>query len=461
MKILVADDDYDSRLILEKLLEADGHSVTAVSDGLGALRSARASLPDLVITDILMPVMDGFTLCRRWKNDPRLRRIPFVFYTATYTDPEDKAFALGLGADRFILKPAEPEGFARQVREVVARCGREGAGGGEDAPKDEVVYLKEYNEVLVRKLEDKLVQLGEANRRLEREMAERSRLQRRTEELNADLERRVEARTGALKRSVESLRRAQRQLVESEKMAALGRLVAGVAHEFNTPIGIGITTISYLDSRTREIERHYEEGDFKRKEFEAYIRCVRESSAATLLSLRKAADLINTFKKVSVERSAEHRQRFDLREYIREIVPGFRPALLGRGQSIEVTGEPGVIMDSYPDVVLQIVKNLVSNAVVHGFSAAEAGTVRIRVGEAGGVAELHFSDDGKGMSEEERKNIFEPFYTTRRGRGGTGLGMHIVYNLVTHMLGGTIECRSAPGEGTAFTLTFPRVTVDH
>jgi PAS domain S-box-containing protein len=185
MTILVVDDHEQNRYQLQVLLGGNGYQVVTAANGVEALAEARQNPPDLIVSDILMPGMDGFSLCREWKKDERLKSIPFVFYTATYTDDRDRDFALGLGADRFLVKPVEPEVFLETIRGVLLQGGCAPAAPGQPAgdaaarlpvempPETEAVYLKEYNEVLVRKLERKMQQLEQTNRELERDIAER------------------------------------------------------------------------------------------------------------------------------------------------------------------------------------------------------------------------------------------------------------------------------------------------
>jgi PAS domain S-box-containing protein len=183
-KLLIVDDNEQNLYMLQVLLEGHGYEVVSATNGAEALEKARRDRPDMIITDILMPVVDGFTLCREWKKDERLKGIPFVFYTATYTDPKDEEFALSLGAERFIVKPVEPDVFVGMLQEVI----REAEAGQLVAPREpveeEAVYLREYNEALIRKLEDKMLQLEEANRALERDVTERKRAEERIEHLN-------------------------------------------------------------------------------------------------------------------------------------------------------------------------------------------------------------------------------------------------------------------------------------
>ena len=172
-KLLIVDDYEQNLYLLETLLKGSGYEVETASNGAEALEKARVHPPDMIITDILMPVMDGFTLCRNWKKDNQLKKIPLVFYTATYTDPKDEEFALGLGAERFIIKPKEPDEFLNLIQDIIENQETDRLFEPQKAIEEEPVYLKEYNEVLIRKLEAKLGQLDEANKSLEREISER------------------------------------------------------------------------------------------------------------------------------------------------------------------------------------------------------------------------------------------------------------------------------------------------
>ncbi len=192
-RILIADDNKQNRYMLHALLTGHGHEVVCADDGADALEKARRDPPAIIITDILMPVMDGFTLCRDWKADERLRRIPFVFYTATYTDPKDEEFALSLGADRFIVKPAKPDDFLKLIQETLAAHQQGRPTAGPKPVGEEHVRLKQYNEILIRKLEHKMEQLEQANRDLARQIAERTRAEEERERLATAMEQAAEA----------------------------------------------------------------------------------------------------------------------------------------------------------------------------------------------------------------------------------------------------------------------------
>ena len=257
-----------------------------------------------------------------------------------------------------------------------------------------------------------------------------------------------------LKLTLESLRLTQRHLVESGKMAALGGLVAGIAHEINTPVGVGVTAASALEDETRRLAALYQQGQMKKTDLEQFIALSEQSSRMILNNLERAADLIQSFKQVAVDQSSVIRRRFKVCDYLEDILTSLRPALNKKGVGCAIDCGADIEIESYPGVLSQIVTNLVINALTHAFEE-KSGQIRIAVAKREQRLEIQFSDDGKGMSAEVLARIFDPFFTTKRSAGGSGLGLHIVYNLVTQTLKGSIECRSSPGDGTSFSISWP------
>ncbi|MDE2623268.1 MAG: HAMP domain-containing histidine kinase [Betaproteobacteria bacterium] len=259
-----------------------------------------------------------------------------------------------------------------------------------------------------------------------------------------------------LEQSLGRLREAQQQLLESEKLAALGGLMAGVAHEVNTPLGVAVTAASVLEDETRAQAERYRQGDMKKTDLEQYLSVSEQSSRMILQNLARASGMIRSFKQVAVDRSNENRRRiFDVRDYLQDIVTSLTPALRKAEATCSVECEAGLTIDSYPGLLSQIVTNLVMNALVHGFEGRPGGHIRIAAHSTDGEFCLEVEDDGQGMDEAVLGRVFEPFFTTRRGSGGSGLGLHVVYNLVTQTLKGRIQCRSEPGRGALFTLCWP------
>lgn len=251
------------------------------------------------------------------------------------------------------------------------------------------------------------------------------------------------------------LQLAQKQLVESEKMVALGNLVAGVSHEINTPIGIGVTAASYLDEKSRAFAGLFQESKMKRSDLEDYLKTVRETTGMIQTNLIRASELIRSFKQVAVDRSVETKRKFLIKEYIREVLISLHPNLKKTKLKVVQLGRDGVEVYSDPGAISQIVTNLIMNSIIHAYDADAEGNITINTSSYKNEMTLHYSDDGKGMPKEVLEQIFNPFFTTNRSGGGTGLGMHIVYNLVTQSLGGTIRCESTVGVGTDFIIQIP------
>lgn len=253
-----------------------------------------------------------------------------------------------------------------------------------------------------------------------------------------------------LSRTLDHLRTTQNQLVEAEKMAALGGLVAGVAHEINTPVGIGVTAASLLENKTTDFREIYSSGKMKRSDLEKYLDTAEQSSRMLLKNLNRAAELIQSFKQVAVDQSSEEKRIFTLKAYLEEILISLRPTLKRTQHAIEINGDDSLRLDSYPGAFSQIVTNLVMNSLMHAYKPDEWGRLTFDFKQEKGRIIFEYADNGHGIPKENLSKIFDPFFTTKRGQGGSGLGLHIIYNLVTQKLGGTIRCESEVDKGTKF-----------
>lgn len=297
---------------------------------------------------------------------------------------------------------------------------------------------------------------------LARDVTEMRRVQREIQELNAQLEQRVEQRTADLQtanqelsRALSELRLTQKHLVMSEKLAALGALVAGVAHELNTPIGNGLTVASTLEHRVRELAQQAEQG-LRRSTLTQFLNDATQSSEILLRNLARASDLVTSFKQVAVDQTSSQRRQFQLAGLVGEILLTLSPSLRKSGCQVVQQIDPALSLDSYPGPLGQALTNLINNAMLHGFADAVPGTITIEA-QALDAQSLRLSvkDDGRGIRPEDLNHVFEPFFTTRLGTGGSGLGLHITHNIVTSVLGGQIELSSTLGAGSTFTLTLP------
>ncbi len=256
------------------------------------------------------------------------------------------------------------------------------------------------------------------------------------------------------------LRSAQADLIEAEKLASLGGLVAGVAHELNTPLGVAVSLSSSLRDRSKRFTAEIAAGPMRRSQLDAYVQMVTESSTLIENNMMRAAELMRSFKQVAVDRTGMQRRRFDLGAMVAELLASLRPAYGRNGVQLINEVPTQLMLEGYPGALGQVLSNLVINAVVHGLSRRE-GLVRLTLDDAGSnPLILHVIDNGAGMSESIQARAFDPFFSTRIGQGGSGLGLSIVRNIVVAMLGGQISLRSAPGHGSTFTLELPRIAPD-
>lgn len=266
----------------------------------------------------------------------------------------------------------------------------------------------------------------------------------------------LEVQNAALNEALHKLQVAQSELVRQEKMASLGGLVAGVAHEINTPLGICVTATSHLVQELKLTREELAAGEMTEDSLNAFLDIVDQSLRIMTTNTQRAANLVRSFKQVAVDQSSGDIRHFKLGAYLQEVLLSLQPKLKGRPVKVELDCPPDLELDSSPGAVSQIVTNMVVNSLVHGFERDQPGRITLRVASEDEQVVLDYADDGAGMEEETLAKLFDPFFTTKRGAGGSGLGAHILYNLVTGALGGTVEVDSAPGQGLRYRLTFPR-----
>lgn len=286
-------------------------------------------------------------------------------------------------------------------------------------------------------------QLREANETLEARVLERT-----TSLYNANQE---------LQATVETLQDTQEQLVQAEKMASLGSLVAGVSHEINTPIGVGLTAITYLQEQGQKIDRHYEAERLSQEHLEEFLEQSREACGIVVNNIKRAAEIIKNFKRIAVDQTNEAFSVIDLHKYIDEILMSLYPKLKKTKVQVVNYCVPELKLYTNPGVIYQIFSNLILNALLHAYEPDDEGVIRIKVKTENDHVDISFCDDGKGIEKDNLKKIFDPFFTTRRGSGGTGLGLNIVFNLVTTNLHGSINVRSTVGEGSCFLISLPEL----
>ncbi len=315
-----------------------------------------------------------------------------------------------------------------------------------------VAELDRLNRGLESQVQERTARLADLNSTLQ---AERTRL-RDEVALRRDRELTLQDANLRLEHTVQALTDAQRHLIDAEKMAALGGLVAGISHEINTPIGLGVTAASHLQYMVEQLDRRYRDGKLDESTFERHIEDSRELSRAISVSLEKAAALVRSFKLVAVDQEHDPLRPISLRDYLSEILLTHQAVLHRSGVEVVLDCDQNPTVQTFPGAWSQILSNLIANSIHHGFRQAREGP-RIWVSARidAGCIELVYGDNGAGMRAEVAARIYEPFFTTRREGGGSGLGMHVVYNLVTQRLHGEIELVTRPGAGVCFTVRSP------
>lgn len=410
--VLIVDDTRANLRLLEDLLTEQGYHVRPAPNGRWALTAAQTTPPDLILLDIMMPEMDGYEVCRHLKADERTCEIPIIFISAV-NETVDKVKAFSIGGIDYITKPFQAE-------EVLARV---------------------RTHLTISKLQKGL---QEKNDRLQEEITKRQQVEETLRQKNDELT-----------HTLHVLKTTQEQLIESKKMAALGGVVAGVAHEINTPIGVGVTAASTLENKTEDILTQYKAGTLKGADVKAYLSSASRSSQLILTNLLRAQELVQSFKQVAVDQTNLTSRTFAIKGYIEKVLLSLEPKLKRTSHQIVIDGEEDVMITSFPGAFSQLITNLVINSLTHAYPTGKAGLLHFEFHQTGERILMTYSDDGCGIPPENQEKIFEPFFTTARSEGGTGLGLHIVYNLVMQTLKGTLQCESRLGEGTTFIFTLP------
>jgi len=296
----------------------------------------------------------------------------------------------------------------------------------------------------------RILEFRQLERALNDRLADHRRDWRELDDHKTRLEEKVNART-------QQLEAAQDEIVRNEKLAALGALVAGVAHELNTPIGNGLTAATTVGETIRTAEKQLEAGSLTKSRLQETLSRSRDAADIITSTLSRARELVANFKQVAVDRQSENRRAFNLDEVIDETIATLRPNLKKTPYAVETDLRANLTIDGFPGPLGQVVTNLCDNAIRHAFDGRDNGTIRLSTEPAddGASAVIRVADDGAGIPDEHIKRIFDPFFTTKLGEGGSGLGMAIVHRLVTQVMGGRIDVESAPGQGTTFTIDLP------
>lgn len=306
--------------------------------------------------------------------------------------------------------------------------------------------LNSLNLELEQKVESRTEQLIQTNEYLEETLAN-------IEEVQAELI----VKNNELELALDELTDTREELIQSAKLNLASEVVAGVAHEINTPIGIALTLSTHLSQKTKMLEKDYVNQKLSKKRFDQYISVVKEAAETLENNLLRAAELVADFKQVAVDQSGKVKRRFDLKEYMETILANLYPKYKKTKHKIDINIPSELFIDGYPGALSQLVTNLLMNTLVHGFENKDEGHVIIEGIDLGERVRIIYRDDGVGIEEEIVNRIFDPFFTTKKEKGGSGLGLSIVYNLVTQVMGGTIKCKSKLNQGTKFVIEFDKV----
>jgi len=290
---------------------------------------------------------------------------------------------------------------------------------------------------------------------LEKEKTLRLEAEANLSRLNQRLDRRVKERTRDLEKSMEDLTMAQERLIQTEKMAALGGLVAGVAHEINTPLGTSTTATSYLQTIVNKLKEKYQSNEMTKSDLDKFLEDSTDSLEIIRYNLTRSSEIVRDFKNVAVEKALEDFFTIELFGFLHEVIQSIGPRFEDSKPEFELFIDPNLKIRTDPKQLHQVFSNLFLNAWIHGFEQSAGGKITLRAGQKLGSTWIQIQDNGKGMRKDEKLKAFNPFYTTKRGAGGTGLGLHIVYNIVVSSLRGQIELESEEGKGSIFTITLP------
>jgi len=291
-----------------------------------------------------------------------------------------------------------------------------------------------------------------------RDITSRKKLENEVKQRVQDFERaneELEDSNEELQTMIQNLKNTQEKLIESEKMASLGGLVAGVAHEINTPVGISLTGISHFEEISKEINEQYKKEEMSQESFEEYLSTSADLSSLIHKNLLKAAQLVRSFKQVAVDQSSEEKRTFNASQYCNEILLSLHSVTKKTNINIIVNSKDDMKINSYPGAFSQILTNLIMNSIIHGFKEAEVGSIIINLKKENDNLYISYKDNGKGIKKEYINKIFDPFFTTNRDNGGSGLGLNIIYNIVTSRLKGKITCKSIEKEGVEFLIVLP------
>ncbi|TDK67146.1 sensor histidine kinase [Sapientia aquatica] len=391
--ILAVDDNQGNRFLLNELLSRlpDVGVIEAASGEEALLRTVEYDF-QLILLDVQMPNMDGYETARLLQMTARTRDIPIIFLTAVFKSEEFIKRGYALGAVDYLTKPLDDNIFLNRVRHYQHLQDRE-------------------NRLMV---------------------------------------------------ALTDMQSMQENLLQSEKLSALGAMVAGVSHELNTPLGNSKLAVSTLYDRLSDLNKNYLGGTMKRSTIEGFLKESMDIVVLANRSIERALNLVTNFKQVAIDQTSEQRRHFDLATVVNETITTLKPSYKYEPWKFIIDIPDGIAMDSFPGPLEQIVINLIQNSIRHGFEGRNHGSITISAklenddpATKNQHVVIEFTDDGVGITPENLSRVFDPFFTTQLGRGGSGIGLNITHRIATSLLGGTIRVESKQGEWTRFVLTIP------
>jgi len=315
-----------------------------------------------------------------------------------------------------------------------------------ESANEELVQMNNMLEDLVKERTNQLIKTNEY---LEQTLAE-------SEETQAELQ----IKNDELEDTLGALQETREELIHTAKSSLTSQLVAGVAHEINTPVGVSLTTSSFLHNEVEKLLKASSEGKLTKKDFIDHLQAIDEASKTIQRNLENSASLIESFKQVAVDQTGQRKRTFNLKQYYEEVIKNLNSAFKHTQHEVVVQCPDNINLDSYPGAYSQILTNLLMNSLDHGFENTDSGEIKIQVEKPNNWIIIVYSDNGKGISPKDLPHIFVPYYSTAHSRGGSGLGLSVINNLVTTVLGGTIKCESTLGEGTTFTIRVPEKPIE-
>jgi signal transduction histidine kinase len=400
-RVLLASDQMVAAQAFAAALQGD-YELLFETSGRQVLERCQEQLPDLILLAPGLADMPGLQLCHALKHDPLTRYVPVIFFSAV-DDPVEEARCLQEGCVDFILTPVHAE----------------------------VLRARVQTHLMLRQATKRILAF------------------------NMTLEMQVAQRTAEINASLEALHEFHSKLVDSEARATLSTIVASVSHELGAPIGNSRLTASMLADQTKHFNVLVDAGELKRSELGVFLKVLTEGTELMERSLSRATELLNNFKQVAVDQASDQRREFELGSFVQEVIASIMPSLQSKPHRLVVEISAGIMLHSLPGRLAQVLINLINNAYLHAFTDEMQGVVSITARQFDEQVRILIADNGVGMSTEQLARLYEPFFSTRIGNGGSGLGMAIVKNLVCRSLGGSLAVQSVEGEGTTFNLELP------